>query len=238
VSEADLKSSLVSWKWLLRVAQISGALTFIGAISSVLANTLIFAMWGLSFASIATPSDILMSGINSLFFLIPIAMSIWLASSVAQIIHKRFDNFSGIPAFATPVFALIYCVIGGYFLLIINRDQPLWSGWLYLSICALFLYSIFAFWRSLVDRSMERSTRILVGMCALCLIQMSLLSIGRVGDRTQLVPAEARFCTGKSVIVWLGNESAVVRCEAELKYVIVNRSDLTLVASYTRISGK
>jgi hypothetical protein len=91
----EAKDGLASGVWsrvapfIVLTAEVSGLVTFVGALFSVVFNSIAFSSMGLSFVDIATPSDLLMSGIKLAgTFLIVLAVSLGLSLPIYLVLRR------------------------------------------------------------------------------------------------------------------------------------------------------
>ena len=103
---------------LVITAEVSGALTFISALLSIVVNEIRFAQWNLSFLAIATPSDLLSSGFLSLAVMVPTVilsgctMGMYIISlNISSKIHRIIVNI----VVAILLSCLIFFYVGNRF---------------------------------------------------------------------------------------------------------------------------
>lgn len=208
--------------FIVLTAEVSGLVTFVGAAFSVVFNSVAFSSMGLSFVDLATPSDLLMSGIKLAgTFLLVLAVSLGLSLPIYLILRllRRVPIRIWKWAFAVTVAACAAGVawealsvagllgegrgIGAYFAMLLLAYFPL------LALAMLVSGKRF-------EPAWRRAAYAVIAVALTLVFSISVYSKywrGYSSDNLFVVQREGDdLCDGELRAVWIGSGSVVAEC--------------------------
>lgn len=211
---------------LLLSAELASLAGGAGFLIGIGLNMLIFARWNLAFLQVASPSDVLMSGLQIGAWLAILALAVgsgfWLADRAHPIAGKRLGW----------VYVISFAALMGAFMVVENTQVAR-------SVSAVFMLFAASTFMAILSRlsrfaGLARWTGI-VFVSMLILVQFYAY-VNEVTDRGMVSSPSTAFLVGttertcsKAKVLWLGERSVVVRC-ADLRVAVLYDPGATVLA--------
>ncbi|MDO1559808.1 hypothetical protein Q0812_10260 [Brevundimonas sp. 2R-24] len=214
----------------LELVGIVGAFSFIG---SSLVGSFVFARWGLSFTAVASPDDIITSGItyfSSYLIALSLATILALAQHVGSDIAIKITRWK----WAFVIWQTLLLVAVVYILSRANAAGPILYTF---AVCVPFLgimmdYTFFG--------SHQRAPKIARPMMLTALIGAGLATLAApaviyVADGFLPRPSyiDAQPNCPRARVMWIGSENLVARCDPD-RFIIMRRENFDIVVDRIR----
>lgn len=257
---AESQTGISTSAFLKFIAEFSAACAFLGFFLSILLHALVFSKWKIDFVQIASPSDVLMSGMG--FFVglgLPLIAALFVGAMVSTVVHHinlervspKLQKIHYVFRFARyPYIILCWILIIGTTVLLSRGSLPyFWMpmedepdrGFInWLAIVGGLLVVLGGYFAVKNERA-EKLDAVPVltavsGVCALLLFGFAFINYQAAQgfQQSRTIISAPAGCVGAGRVLWLGSQSTVVRCEAGQdppKIVVLRGSEAALEVS-------
>lgn len=227
------------WIWVIELLSLLTGASFL---ASSFISAIIFQIWELNFFGIATPSDVIMSGIGFLIYALPLSLTVFMGYRFILFQESLFMKISFIFVFLF-VFPMVIAVnlVNDYLVII-----PTWTAWLsdhsssVLYILAMMMGILCGSGLREQMLNPTRRTRFVTGFFGSVAVITGLATVasnyafyGFEPTRLSISPAPTSCQRHK--VFWIGEQSLVLRCADGDFQVQRNYGNIALVPKQSAI---